>query len=97
MLIILLSAIRKCRYSIITDFISDYCGRSKTFIVALVVIAVWLISGPIFAYSDTWQLVINTGTTIVTFLMMFILQNTHNRDVKDIHTKLDRLLEKDKE
>ena len=59
---------------------------------ACAIILVWLITGPVFAFSDTWQLIINTGTTIVTFLMMFLLQNSHNRDMDAVHRKLDALL-----
>jgi low affinity Fe/Cu permease len=57
------------------------------------VIVVWAITGPIFGFSDTWQLVINTGTTIVTFLMVFVIQNSQNRDAKAVHIKLDELIE----
>jgi low affinity Fe/Cu permease len=67
-------------------------GRPLTFILALVVIVVWAFTGPIFQYNDTWQLVINTGTTIVTFLMVFLIQNTQNRDTGAIQTKLDELI-----
>src|SRR5881296_1700319 len=67
-------------------------GRPITFILALGLIAAWIISGPIFHFSDTWQLVINTGTTIVTFLMVFLIQNTQNRDSEAIHVKLDELI-----
>jgi len=67
-------------------------GTSWAFFVACVVVVVWAISGPAFAFSDTWQLVINTGTTIVTFLMVFLIQATQNRDSKAIHLKLDELL-----
>jgi low affinity Fe/Cu permease len=67
-------------------------GRPPTFILAVLVILAWAISGPIFHYSDTWQLVINTGTTIVTFLMVFLIQNTQNRDSEAIHVKLDELI-----
>ena len=59
---------------------------------ALLVIALWLISGPYFHYSDTWQLIINTGTTIVTFLVVFLIQNTQNRDARAIHLKLDEII-----
>jgi low affinity Fe/Cu permease len=72
--------------------ISSVTGSPQAFIVAILIIAVWAISGPIFNYSDTWQLVINTGTTIITFLMVFLIQNTQNRDAKAIHLKLDELL-----
>src|SRR6201996_2582530 len=67
-------------------------GSSSAFIIAIVVIIVWAVSGPIFKYSDTWQLVINTGTTIVTFLMVFLIQKTQNKDSKAIHLKLNELL-----
>jgi low affinity Fe/Cu permease len=71
---------------------SEIVGSAWSFIVAVVVIAVWAITGPIFGYSDTWQLVINTGTTIITFLMVFLIQNTQNRDAKAIHLKLDEMI-----
>jgi low affinity Fe/Cu permease len=71
---------------------SEIVGSPWAFITAVVIIAVWAISGPIFGFSDTWQLVINTGTTIITFLMVFLIQNTQNRDAKAIHLKLDELL-----
>jgi low affinity Fe/Cu permease len=67
-------------------------GSSWAFILAFLIIVVWAATGPIFHYSDTWQLVINTGTTIITFLMVFLIQNTQNRDAKAIHLKLDELL-----
>src|SRR5436190_23360735 len=67
-------------------------GLSWIFINALMVVVVWSLAGSIFHYSDTWQLVINTGTTIVTFLMVFLIQNTQNRDSKAIHLKLDELI-----
>ncbi|MGE5443158.1 MAG: low affinity iron permease family protein [Ignavibacteriales bacterium] len=67
-------------------------GSSWAFIIALIVIIIWAATGPIFHFSDTWQLVINTGTTIVTFLMVFLIQNTQNRDAKAIHLKLDELI-----
>ena len=71
-------------------------GGPAAFIVAIVVVATWLLSGPFFHYSDTWQLVINTGTTIVTFLMVFLIQNTQNRDAHAIHLKLDELIRANK-
>jgi low affinity Fe/Cu permease len=71
---------------------SRQCGHASTFIVACVTIIVWAITGPVFHYSDTWQLVINTGTTIVTFLMVFLIQNTQNRDMSALHLKLDELI-----
>src|SRR5881296_346045 len=67
-------------------------GRPITFILALGLIAAWIISGPIFHFSDTWQLVINTATTIVTFLMVFLIQNTQNRDSEAVQLKLDELI-----
>ena len=67
-------------------------GSFLAFSIAFLSVVVWLVTGPIFHYSDTWQLVINTATTIVTFLMVFLIQNTQNRDTKAIHLKLDELL-----
>jgi low affinity Fe/Cu permease len=72
--------------------ISDYVGSSWAFATAVLTIVVWALAGPIYHYSDTWQLVINTGTTVVTFLMVFLMQNTQNRDAKAIHLKLDELI-----
>src|SRR6204780_3116939 len=71
---------------------AESAGRPRTFVMALAVIGVWAVTGPIFRYSDTWQLIINTGTTIVTFLMVFLIQNTQNRDSHAIHLKLDELI-----
>ena len=71
---------------------SRQAGRVSTFVVAVLVILVWAVSGPMFHFSDTWQLVINTGTTIVTFLMVFLIQNTQNRDTQAIQIKLDELI-----
>ncbi len=67
-------------------------GSAWAFAAAMLVILVWIFSGPMFHFSDTWQLVINTGTTIVTFLMVFLIQNTQNRDAKAVHLKLDELI-----
>ena len=67
-------------------------GRPCTFVAAVTVILLWAITGPMFHYSDTWQLVINTGTTIVTFLMVFLIQATQNRDSQALHVKLDELI-----
>ncbi|MBV9813214.1 MAG: low affinity iron permease family protein, partial [Acetobacteraceae bacterium] len=67
-------------------------GRSLAFVLATALIAVWAITGPFFHWSDTWQLLINTGTTIVTFLMVFLIQNTHSRDTRAINLKLDELI-----
>ena len=71
---------------------SRLAGRPLTFAVAVAVILAWLVTGPFFRYSDTWQLAINTGTTIVTFLMVFLIQNTQNRDAEAVQVKLDELL-----
>ncbi|HWR54356.1 MAG TPA: low affinity iron permease family protein [Bryobacteraceae bacterium] len=71
---------------------ADAVGSPAAFMVGLIVIATWAITGPAFHYSDTWQLVINTGTTIVTFLMVFVIQNTQNRDSRAVHLKLDELI-----
>jgi low affinity Fe/Cu permease len=72
--------------------IAKAAGRPLAFTIAALVIAVWAITGPLFGFSDTWQLVINTGTTIVTFLMVFLIQNTQNRDAEAIQVKLDELI-----
>ena len=71
---------------------SRAAGRPTTFMLALGIILVWLLSGPFFDFSDTWQLIINTGTTIVTFLMVFLIQNTQNRDTEALQIKLDELI-----
>jgi low affinity Fe/Cu permease len=71
---------------------SQQSGRPSTFALACASIVVWAITGPLFRFSDTWQLVINTGTTIVTFLMVFLIQNTQNRDMSALHLKLDELI-----
>ncbi|QDZ08830.1 low affinity iron permease family protein [Sphingomonas panacisoli] len=72
--------------------VASWTGKPPAFILALVVVVVWGVTGPIFKYSDTWQLVINTGTTIVTFLMVFLIQNAQNRDGSAIQAKLDELI-----
>lgn len=72
--------------------ISWLAGTPWAFLVAVAIIAFWALSGRAFGYSDTWQLVINTGTTIVTFLMVFLIQNTQNRDSRAVHLKLDELI-----
>lgn len=76
----------------ISNRIAQITGSPLAFLVALLVILLWIVTGPLFEFSDTWQLVINTATTIVTFLMVFLIQNTQNRDTKAIHLKLDELL-----
>ena len=71
---------------------SQAAGSPWAFLLAAATIAIWLVTGPIFKFGDTWQLVINTGTTIVTFLMVFLIQNTQNRDSKAVHLKLDEII-----
>ena len=71
---------------------ADYTGRPATFIFAIGIVVLWAVTGPIFDYSDTWQLVINTGTTIVTFIMVFLIQNAQNRDTRAVQIKLDELI-----
>jgi low affinity Fe/Cu permease len=72
--------------------IARISGKPLTFILACVVIVVWAVTGPLFGYSDTWQLIINTGTTVITFLMVFLIQNTQNRDGAAIQAKLDEII-----
>lgn len=71
---------------------SSMLGSAWAFTAALLVIVIWLVSGPVFHFSNTWQLIINTATTIITFLMVFLIQNTQNRDAKAVHLKLDELI-----
>jgi low affinity Fe/Cu permease len=75
---------------------AEMVGRSQAFLVAALVVVTWAVTGPLFHFSDTWQLVINTGTTIVTFLMVFLIQNTQNRDSHAVHLKLDELIRANK-
>lgn len=80
---------------VFTQFATDVSrltGRPLAFVVCCALVALWAISGPLFGFSDTWQLVINTSTTIVTFLMVFLIQNTQNRDNSALHAKLDELI-----
>jgi low affinity Fe/Cu permease len=79
-------------YSRFAKATAHFCGRPRVFVAAVGVIVLWMATGPIFGFSDTWQLVINTGTTIVTFLMVFLIQNTQNRDTEAIQVKLDELI-----
>jgi low affinity Fe/Cu permease len=72
--------------------VSHVTGRPIAFLLALATILIWGLLGPVFGYSDTWQLVINTGTTIITFLMVFVIQNTQNRDTAAMHIKIDELI-----
>lgn len=76
----------------VASHVSTMAGSATTFLLAFLVIVIWATTGPLFDFSDTWQLVINTGTTIVTFLMVFLIQNTQNRDGKAIQLKLDELI-----
>src|SRR6478609_116424 len=79
-------------FSDIANRTSQAAGRALTFMIAAGIVLLWAITGPIFHYSDTWQLVINTGTTIVTFLMVFLIQNTQNRDTLALQIKLSELI-----
>ena len=79
-------------YSRFAKAAAHFCGRPRVFVLAVGVVAAWIVTGPIFGFSDTWQLVINTGTTIVTFMMVFLIQNTQNRDTEAIQVKLDELI-----
>jgi low affinity Fe/Cu permease len=79
-------------FSSFSKTVAKKSGSPMTFSLALLLIIVWIVSGPIFKFSDTWQLVINTSTTIITFLMVFIIQNTQNRDTEAMQLKLDELL-----
>jgi low affinity Fe/Cu permease len=81
--------------SIFTRFssaVATVTGKPVTFLTAVAIVLVWALSGPFFGYSDTWQLVINTGTTIITFLMVFLIQNTQNRDTAALQLKLDEII-----
>jgi low affinity Fe/Cu permease len=82
----------KFRFAYIARRIAVLAGRPVTFLVAVGAVVLWAASGPLFGFSDTWQLVINTTTTIVTFLMVFLIQNTQNRDTEAIQLKLDELI-----
>ncbi len=76
----------------ISHYCTEFTGSSSAFILALLIIVIWLITGPVFYFTDTWQLVINTGTTIITFLMVFLIQRAQNKDSKAIHLKLNELI-----
>jgi len=80
------------RFADFAQVVARASGRPQAFLLALAVVAVWAATGPIFGFSDTWQLVINTGTTIVTFLMVFLIQNAQNRDTEALQVKLDELI-----
>jgi low affinity Fe/Cu permease len=79
-------------FAVFAQQTSRITGRPTTFLVAVLVVLIWAVTGPLFGFSDTWQLVINTGTTIVTFLMVFLIQNTQNRDTLAIQLKLSELI-----
>ena len=79
-------------YSRFAKASAHFCGRPLVFARAVAVILLWIVTGPLFHFSDTWQLVINTGTTIVTFLMVFLIQNTQNRDTEALQIKLDEVV-----
>jgi low affinity Fe/Cu permease len=79
-------------FSRFARWVDRQVGRSSTFVLAIAVVLLWAVSGPLFGWSDTWQLVINTGTTIVTFLMVFVIQNTQSRDTQAMQLKLDELI-----
>lgn len=83
-------------FSSFAKLVSDAVGHTWCFILALCLVFIWMITGPVFKFSDTWQLIINTGTTIVTFLMVFLIQNTQNRDTKILNLKLDELIKTQK-
>jgi low affinity Fe/Cu permease len=80
------------KFTTIANYVAHAAGLPATFIICCAVIVVWAVTGPIFGFSDTWQLIINTATTIVTFLMVFLIQNTQNRDGAAIQAKLDELI-----
>ena len=79
-------------FSRFSHHVSQFAGKPATFILALTLIVVWAVSGPLFQFSETWQLVVNTATTIITFLMVFVLQNSQNRDGEAVQAKLDELI-----
>lgn len=86
------SALERWRFANVARSISTLVGRPAAFAIAVLAIVLWAASGPLFGFSDTWQLVVNTSTTIVTFLMVFVIQNTQNRDTVAIQIKLDELI-----
>jgi low affinity Fe/Cu permease len=80
------------KFSKFAQALSKWTGSPRTFLVAVLLICIWAATGPMFHYNDTWQLIINTSTTIITFLMVFLIQNTQNRDTDELHIKIDELL-----
>ena len=85
-------AMNRFRFSYVARRLAVLSGRPATFLLALAAVLLWAVSGPLFGFSDTWQLVINTSTTSITFLMVFLIQNTQNRDTEAIQIKLDELI-----
>lgn len=83
-------------FNIFAKKVSDVVGNAFTFILALIIVMIWAFLGHYFKYSDTWQLIINTGTTIVTFLVVFLIQNTQNRDTEILNLKIDELIKSHK-
>lgn len=79
------------RFDVLSNWISTIMGSPFSFLLAMSIVLTWLLTGPLFGFSDTWQLIINTGTTIVTFLMVFLLQNTGNRTIEEMHDRLKTL------
>src|SRR5262245_65987 len=82
----------KSTFTRFANWVASAGGQPRTFVLACLIMVLWGVTGPIFGFSDTWQLIINTGTTIVTFLMVFVIQNTQNRDGKAVQLKLDELI-----
>lgn len=81
------------RFQALSRHIADLTGRATAFTLALLTLLVWAATGPLFHFSDAWQLVVNTGTTIITFLMVFLIQNAQNEDTRELHAKLDAVLQ----
>ncbi len=92
-----MSKFLRSRVEILAEWISSNLGHPMAFVLALAVVLMWAITGPLFQFSDTWQLVINTSTTIVTFLMVFLLQNTGNRTIDELHDRLKNMEEQNAE
>jgi low affinity Fe/Cu permease len=86
------SLMMKQKFHILAQKMSNWVGSPWAFVLSVLGIFIWAITGPIFKFSDTWQLIINTSTTIITFLMVFLIQNTQNRDARAVHLKLDELI-----
>ncbi|HXT96140.1 MAG TPA: low affinity iron permease family protein [Polyangia bacterium] len=84
------------RFRVFAARAAEYLGTPRSFLAAVLLVLVWLVTGPAFHFSNGWQLVINTGTTVVTFLMVFVIQTTQNRDARAIHLKLDELIRSSK-